>query len=315
MTIPHRILPAPWRLLLLFIGAGCLVGCEEIIDPPFELIEPRLVITSTFAPHQHVTVNLTATQPAAGEISYAHVADATVSIFEGTELLETLTYVPGDDGTRGTYVTTNFHPEVRHVYTVHAQADGFTPVSAQSSIPISVPIKSLRVENVTVSTLLETEVYDYHLVVDYEDPADQDNYYDLRIKQEVIPFRIDATTGDSIFFNPIFKSVNAPGNRNERVSSTAGYASVLLENKLAADGVSIHLQSTIRPHEELLGNIVAELRTVAEPYYRFQLDVQGTNTGGGLIEPRVNSYTNVTSGYGVFAGYNFSTSSLSLGGR
>ena len=291
------------------------MACEEIIDPPFELIEPKLVITSTFAPRQTVSVNLTATQPAAGEVSFSHVTDAMVSIFEGSQLLEAMTYVPNPEGTRGTYVTTNFQPEVGHVYTIHALADGFTPVSAQSSIPTSVPITSLRVENVSISTLLETEVYDFQLVVDYDDPSDQDNYYDLRIKQEVIPFRIDGATGDTIFFNPIYKSVSTPGGHRENITSAAGHASVLLKDKSADKGVSIHLQSTIRPREELLGNIVAELRTVAEPYYRFQLDVQGTNTGGGLIEPRVNSYTNVTSGYGVFAGYSTFTSSLSLGTR
>ena len=89
----------------------------------------------------------------------------------------------------------------------------------------------------------------------------------------------------------------------------------MLKDKVYENGVSIHLQSTIRPREELLGSIVAELRTVAEPYYRFQLDVQGGSTNGGIVEPQVNNYTNVMSGYGVFAGYNTSTSRLSLGTR
>ena len=296
---------------VLCLGVG-VSSCEEVIESPFELVESKLVIASTFAPHLPVTVQLTATQPITGEISFLEVTDAMVSLFEGPELIETLHYEPADDGNPGVYTTRDFHPTIGHKYTLHALADGFTPVTAESSIPTNVAITSLAVTNISVRSMLDREVYDYLLTVNYDDPVEEGNFYDLRISQEVTPFRVSILS-DTFFYEPVLKSV-FPANGGLNVEPIiGGQASVLLRDKENDQGVSVQLQSIIDPSEEKLGSIFAELRTVSAPYYLFQANLQPVGSvAGGVIEPRVNSYTNVTAGYGIFAGYNSSTTSYAI---
>ena len=296
-----------FRLLLLGVAALAFGSCEEVIESPFDIIESKLVLASTFTPRNPVAVQVTATQPVTGEVTFLEVRDATVSLFEGPELIEVLKYEPGERGKPGVYRTQDFHPQVGHKYTVHALADGFTPVTADSRIPTHVAITALRIANLSSLSMIDREVYDYQLTVDYADPADETNYYDLRISQEVIPFRVSAL-GDTSFYHPILKSV-LPGGTNFNVEPViGGQASVLVQDKEDESGISVHLQSIVNPSNEILGRIHAELRTVSEPYFLFQRNLQGEGTvSGGVVEPRVNSYTNVASGYGVFAGYNVST--------
>ena len=297
----------PLRLSLLCVVALAFGSCEEVIESPFDIIESKLVLASTFTPHNPVAVRVTATQPVTGEVNFLEVRDATVSLFEGPEFIEVLKFEPGERGKPGVYRTQDFHPKVGHKYTIHALADGFTPVTADSRIPTHVSITALRIADLSVLPMIDRDVYDYRLIVDYADPADEANYYDLRISQEVIPFRVNST-GDTSFYHPILKSV-VPGGANYNIEPViGGQASVLLQDKDGESGVSIHLQSIVNPSEEILGNIHAELRTVSEPYFLFQRNLQGEGTvSGGVVEPRVNSYTNVASGYGVFAGYNVFT--------
>ena len=286
-------------------------GCEEVIDSPFEIVESKLVIASTFAPDAPVEVRLTASQPVTGEIVLSEVRDATLTLYDGTNLIEELKYVPGVGGGPGVYRTAAWRPEVNRSYTLHAAADGFTPVSAQSRIPRSIPIESLEVFDVEQIDLLDTRVYDYRLKINYSDPEGA-NYYDLRISQEVIPFRV--TEGDTSYFERILKSVQPPSRGTVTQPATGGQASVLVQDKPEEDGLVLHLQSIVDPSQEALGAIVAELRTVDEAYYRFQLNYQAEGSvASGIFEPRVNSYTNVTSGYGVFAGYSSFVSTYPFG--
>lgn len=292
-----------------------LCACEEVIDSPFELVESKLVISSTFAPNKPVTVRLSATQPVTGELQVTEVNDAKVALFKGTNFLQELVYIPGVDNRPGIYQTVGFVPEVNHHYTMHASARGFTPVSADSKIPTSIEISGIQVKNLSRMSRMELEVYDFLLEVDYDDPTDASNYYDLRLSQEVIPFRVTGI-GDTTFYDSVFKSVQSSGQAVINAPSVGGQASVLIKDKPNSTGVTIQLQSVVRPKQEILGSIVAELRTVSEPYFLFQRNIQGEgDVFSGILEPRVNSYTNVTAGYGVFAGYSSNVRTVAINNR
>ena len=297
-------------ITFLALLLGLISACEEPIESPVDLLESRLVISSTFAPDRLVTVRLSATQPATGEVQAADIRDATVNLFDGRDLLEQLKYVPDENPANpGSYRTQEFQPLVGRSYTLHVSVDGMTPVSARSSIPLSVPIQDVVISDRSEMVIGSEIAYSYNLHVDYADPALETNYYDLRINQEVIPFRV--TDGDTTFYNPILKTVSAPDAPGVDLSTPGGQASVLLQDK-PAGGVDLRLRSVINPHQEILGNLVMELRTVSEPYYRFQQEASRRAGGGlgGVSQARVNSYTNVQAGYGVFAGYSVAYRSI-----
>ncbi|PHK99611.1 DUF4249 family protein [Neolewinella marina] len=200
----------------------------------------------------------------------------------------------------GYYRTLDFTPVEGQQYTIHVSVPGFDPVTAISSIPEPVAINSLAVTNLTRMVEGDQVVYDYFLQIDYADPTSETNYYDLRISQLVIPFKVTAA-GDTLRMDPVPKAVTTP----RRLAADGESVSILLQDKAEDSVLEVHLQSMIHPRTELFDRIVAELRTVSPEYYFYQRSLvqPGELSGTGLEEP-VIYYNNVNSGLGVFAGYN-----------
>lgn len=286
-------------------------SCEEVVDLGIDIQEPQLVISSNFFPQERVKVRVTATQSIlTGGVTKIDIRDAEVSLFEGQNLAEKLKYVAGDDNNPGTYQTLDFRPTVGKEYTLHVFAPGFVPVHAQSSIPDPVPIRSLSLRHLNSATAAGQIIYDYKLLVDYDDPADEENYYDLRIRQMVTPFMI-AYNGDTVKMQPYTKSIkflHGPTSEDDNLTP-----SLLFRDKPNAEGVELSLQSRIDPTREILGDLVAELRTVSIDYYEFQRSLARNqqNPTGGINEPAL-IYNNVQSGVGIFAGYNSVIESVRL---
>lgn len=302
-----------FRLLAATLFLFSAVGCEEPIPNPVELVESRIVISSVFSPNDRVRVRLSATQPATGELQVADIRTANVRLFEGPELIEELAYVPGENtDDPGAYETAHFQPLVGRRYTLLVNVDGMTPVTAESSIPIGVPISELRIENKTERLIGSQMIYEYDLLIDYADPDNETNFYDLRISQLLTPYRVN-TPGDTTFLEQLAKVVAFPDDQIYGSGLPRGQTSILLRDK-PTEGLRIRLQSRYQPEREILGNLVAELRTVVEPYYQFQTRMRReTGSGfGGAGRPPVNGYTNVQYGYGLFAGYNVEQREVSL---
>lgn len=294
---------------LLLFGATALlavisVGCEEYIDPPFEIEESRLIISSNFSPNDKVSVRLTASQPAVGPDRTAPIDNADISIYEGEALVEMLTFHPDAMGGQGVYRTLDFEPQIGISYTLRASAPGFTPVTASSSIPTSTDITRLRISELDINTNEQgLAIYNFNLLVDYDDPTFAENFYDIRIRQLVYPFHVVSGTSDTIRLDPVFKTVESLPNVTEE-NTRVGESSYLVADK-PGGGIIIGLVSKINPSKEILGDLVVELRTVSRDYYEFQSAIQQErrifNT---YLERGVTpSFSNVGGGYGVFAGY------------
>ncbi len=292
---------SPWWTRALTVLALCHLAssCEEPVELDIDIPRSRLVINSNFFPDELVTLRVSATRPiGTGKIP---VIDAQVSLFEGTELAERLTFLSGKEaGEAGSYSTNRFRPRVGQKYTIHVSAAGYDPVTAVSSIPDPIAINSLSIHHLTTAQLLDETIYDYRLRIDYADPQDEINYYDLRIYQRVLPFKISAE-GDTVRMNSYLKAVGTP----DRLPEGASTVSVLLRDKGESGEVEVRVQSRLNSGRELLNGVVAELRTVSPEYYFYRRSLARDNSGaaGGLNEPII-IFDNVDSGLGIFAGYN-----------
>ena len=295
----------------LSLGAVCLWSCEEAVDLDLEVPKSRLVISSSFIPDQPVVLQLSATQPR-GADPVGPIMDARVTLYEGMDLAEELTYFPSPESDRpGIYRTKKFRPQAGHQYTIHVSALGYDPVTAISTIPEAIGINSLAVTGMSVSEQEGTALYDYHLLVDYADPANQTNYYDLRILQMVVPFKLDSR-GDTVRLQPYVKSVQTPVHQ----TFNGQVVSILLQDKPMAPVLDVHLQCRLDPRSELLGQVIAELRTVSPEYYFYQRSINRPDEllNSGLKDP-VIIFNNVDQGLGVFAGYTSVSKELHLPGH
>ena len=295
----------------LAVGVSCMWSCEEPVDLAFDIPKSRLVISSSFIPAQPVVLQLSATQPR-GADPVGLITDARVTLYEGMELAEELTYFPSPETDRpGTYRTTRFSPQAGHQYTIHVSAEGYDPVTAISTIPQAIGINSLAVTGMSVDEGEVTSVYDYHLLVDYADPAEETNYYDLRILQMVIPYKVDSR-GDTVRLQPYVKSVSTPVHE----AANGQVVSILLKDKPMTPVLNVHLQCRLESKSELLGQVIAELRTVSPEYYFYQRSINRPDElpNSGLKDP-VIVFNNVDRGLGVFAGYTSVSKGLNLPGH
>jgi hypothetical protein len=186
-----------------------------------------------------------------------------------------------------------------------ATKSGFKPIDATSSIPEPVKIDVLEVlDDVSRMTVEGLEVFNFTLKINYDDPEFVENFYDIRISQLVRPYFVKSN-GDTMKLDAKSKVVQAP-IEDYSENTIAGETSILVRDRPSADGLTIKLQSRFDPRTELLGNLRAELRTVSEPYFDYQLTIQqeGQALPLGVGDPRVSSFGNVQQGIGVFAGYN-----------
>ena len=264
-----------------------------------ELPKSRLVINSNFFPGVPVSLRITATRPV-DSMRAATITDAVVTLYEGNELAEELHYDDSDrGGVGGYYRTEHFRPQVGQRYTVHVRAPGYDPVMAVSSIPEPVQLTGLSIAGLSSVMTQGLLTYDFTLLVDYADPENEVNYYDLRVYQRVTPFKL-SEAGDTIHMSPYLKTVSTPQHHAGRAETI----SVLLQDRGPSGEVRVQLQSHLDPRQELLGDIIAELRTVSPEYYHFQRSLGPDLSGvsGGLQEPII-LFNNVESGLGIFAGY------------
>jgi hypothetical protein len=275
-----------------------LLHCEEPVELNIDVPKSRLVINSSFYPNQLVTLRVSATRPPG--TPPVNITDARVSLFEAGKLAEELVYVPApEEGGYGSYRTRRFTPRVGSEYTIYVAVDGYDPVTAVSSIPAPVAIEELSLSNVSIDMQQGAMVYDYTLTVSYADPPEEQNYYDLRVYQRVIPFSV-SEQGDTLMQHAYLKSVGTPSRH-----STDKTVSVLLRDRGGAKNVSVQLQSRINSKRELLAEVVAELRTVSPEYYYYQrsINAEDLTPSNGLSEPII-IFDNVDQGLGIFAGYN-----------
>ncbi|MBB4078147.1 hypothetical protein GGR28_000748 [Lewinella aquimaris] len=285
------------------VAAGCcltlLFACEEPVELNIDIPKSRLVINSNFYPNELVVLRISSTRPIGG-VSHANIDNAEVSLFEGTELAESLEYLPDPETAgAGSYRTKVFRPKVGQQYTIHVAAEGYDPVTAVSSIPDPIAITSIAINGLTKMTVDDLTTYDYSLLIDYADPVEETNYYDLRIYQEVIGYKMSAK-GDTVRQSAYLKSVGTP----TRAAGQGATVSVLLRDKCQMNAIEVHLQSQLDASRELPGEIVAELRTVSPEYYFYKRSLLGyEGTSLPLNEP-VILFNNVDQGLGVFAGYN-----------
>lgn len=297
----------------LALLATVMLSCEEYIDPPFELEEARLIISSNFSPDEKVSVRLTASQPVGSLRNVPEITDANIGIYEGDDLVEKLEYTAGENGRPGVYCSQDFEPLIGTPYTLKASAPGFTPITASSSIPTSTEITRLLISDLNVSRSdLGVLIYEFKLLVDYTDPSFAENFYDLRIKQLVYPFHVVSGTNDTIFLDPVFKTVESLAEVTEE-NTLAGESSYLVADK-PNGGILVGLVSKVNPKAEILGDLVVELRTVSRDYYQFQVAIQEERRIYNTYTERSVSpvFSNVGGGYGVFAGYSRVTRTFPL---
>jgi hypothetical protein len=299
---------------LMFIAATC----EKPVDINIADPGPKLVLICNFTEDNFFKVQISKTQAALSSNTVTeYIGNATVEIWQGNQLKETLSLVTPPNGDPPYYTSSRFQPQIGIEYTIKAKADGFPLVQAMNSIPAPVPIVEQSVRDLQIIPTSKTgeNNYNYTVVLRFLDPMDQENYYHLNFYQKINNYKV--VLGDTIISSTDVKTLalSPDASNNFQVASFNG--GLLLEDKpFNGRGVTLTfpVSITVDTKQAILGNLDIELRSVSKEYYLYLSSIsrQQSNPNVPYAEP-VILFNNIKNGQGIFAGFSKSKTSLVIG--
>jgi len=293
-----------------------LFSCEEAID--FEVNqEQRLVVVSNFSDQKVLEVFVSKTKDVLSNEAFSYLTDATVMVFSGNELLEVLELITGDDGRPPFYRTTQLTPQSGTVYTIKVSVPGFEPVTATSSVPMAVPIQSVDFSNTSNEDSNHDVAVNFNVVVDFQDPPGEKNYYHLVFYQELTSYLLNSE-GDTLLGNRFLNtplSVQSSDPNMPAIKYFDNRSFLLKDDTFDGQHMSLPFKGnyTYSLASSIPGNFFIELRTVTEDYYLYHSTLTRQVNSGNPLSNGVVIYDNIVNGEGIFAGYSSNTNSFSLG--
>lgn len=302
------------KKIIIIIASFFIVCCTKQIEIDIPHEKPKLVVYSTIVP-------FTLPSPKILELmlqSSAHIfdsianniGDATVLYYENDILKDTLQYVDSSQTYHISHSISNY-PIVGNTYSIVIIKEGFDTLCCSTKIPSKVLITDTTI--LPVAYRNETgDVYS-EISITFTDPADEENFYEIAVSD--VAFKYD----NPLDYYELFTYENI-------ITSESYYPSVLNfeirqpKYLLFSDKTFNGTEKTIRffyipPQLEgeerfiIPHYISMHLRNVTEEYYTFKTSMIhhiNSNTETvlyGMGEP-LNVLSNITNGYGLFAGFN-----------
>lgn len=305
-------------LVLLALPVFCASTCEKPVNFKVEPAAPEIFISSNFKDESAIEVEVTKrTYDILQEGTEEFVSDAIVSILEGDDFLGQLDIVfPSIPRAKPIYSTSAFLPQNGMEYIIEVEVEGFQTIRAKSIIPSRIEIAEFFVGDIikTQGQGINSITYDFPVFVAYNDPAEETNYYHLKIAQEIVEFSI--IEGDTMPNRSFMNTIKFSGENDNNFVNAYFAGGVLLQDAPFGRQYGFNMKIAINPSFQKLGKLFVELRTVSEDYYRFHnsLDHQDQQAGGtgGFPAPAI-PYFNIENGSGIFAGYTQAVDSLQIG--
>ncbi len=267
----------------IFLALFTIIGCETIVEVDLPEHKPVLVANSLFSPDRLWEVQLNKSKSSLDRFPISAVTNATIEIFDGENLVASLTHV--DDGIYRS--TANETPNIGNTYTLQASAPGFDPIIASDYVPESVEINSIQTD---------INSYPFKVTVHFSDPPNEKNYYQVLVVSE-------DTNGGSELHPVWFESDDLLFQNLDGVDPGEAFFD---DSLISGKNYSLVLKTY--PHQvEPLAKMYVMLLSVSESYYNYMKSTKfQEDHGDNPFSTPVQVYNNIENGLGVFAGYTVS---------
>jgi hypothetical protein len=295
------------RISLLLALPGLLLSCQKEVFVDFPDQKPQIVINSLFTPDSLFTVRVFGTLPLLDARSHEVLDNATVVIYENEAEVETLPY----NAEKEYYRSNSFKPTAGRVYRVRVAVPGYPDATAQSSVPLAVPIANFVYKD--SAGVDENGSFINSVTYTFEDPAQENNFYAMQGTFDFIQVRPNFGTAkfDTIRgFSSLYLYSDQP---TVKTSAYAGGLAMVDDQLFDGQTQSIALSfypGWYDPRRNSKRTFRFYLKTASSEYFRYFQKLQGhlTNQNFDIFAGEaVIMYTNVENGYGVFAGYSQDT--------
>ncbi len=298
-----------------------LAACETVIsiDPPD--YEAEITATSLFNPDSVWTARISRTIPVelAGTVDSPFLGNASVSVWEGDQLIDRLVY---DNLGFGIYQSQSGRtPEPNKLYRLEVEAPGYGRVEATSALPVAPQITELSLElqsgdpdffasyslRFRLKDSPDASFYSFGAYQAYaSDPDDGRDSEDIQI-EPLSMAQEDATWQCS--YEDALNPVQIDG-----YDSGAEWCRTGIMTDRQFSGMEREFETTIEPwYPENVRepSIIFYINSMSEDYFEYQRSLRNSGYHDPFSEP-VQVFTNVEGGRGVFAGYNSSFRILEL---
>jgi hypothetical protein len=313
------------KLTIIFLSIAILLvsSCEKTVYFDVETVENKLILNSILQPDStNIAIIALSLDPLAVGFESVRVTDATLQISKNGEIAGTFTHdIDGIYSISG--ATLSASPN--DVFDIIVSAPGRETITASTTIPSSVEIEDIAIIdtvliNISYSALdgdgnpiiIDSLIPYYAIKFTFTDPVGE-NFYSLKINYKDAYSQSFAcfTT-----FDPTF-TVNNDfnfGNENEDGSTTLCdevlFSDVTFDGQQKSMVVNIYALETAffeDPRFEFNLNHLSE----SLYQYRTTSQIQENNGDNPFSEP-VIVYSNITNGFGIFAGFSISRAIVNL---
>ena len=201
-------------IIITILFAVFFSSCISVVDFKDDELKPRLVVNGFINPDTSIQLVITQTRSMLGVVGeFKSIKHANVDIFEEDVFVEKLIYSENYDTTfyysyeadpdnpyaynrvkhieridTTTLYSSSFKPEIGKTYKIEVSKEGYDNVNSSIVIPESVPILGLDTNTVIVNHTDYIEAYT-EIKLKFQDPAEVENYYRLKIKYDQGNFR------------------------------------------------------------------------------------------------------------------------------
>ena len=295
-------------ILLYSVFLFSCTFCTKVIEIDIPSHDPALVVNSLFTDGQRIRVHLSKTA-SAFDYSTPTVENGLVRLFCNDEEIDTLIFNNG-------YYYSDVEALQKEEYSLLVSVPGMEDVSSEDSIPEKTLIESYVHRD---SVMMNDNNYPVmQLEVGFTDKSGRD-FYELSIVADyyVAGFNYRHNVGFKYSTDPVLVSTGLLDYYAESI--------VFTDELFDGEQTSIKANYWIQTGEmPLIGGgpeygylLFVSLRSISESYYnyirkqiiyRYNLE---SNIFTGLPDP-VHMYSNITGGYGIFAGYSSDNKTINV---
>lgn len=315
----HRLLFASGVLL----GVVSLFGCSQTVYFDIDTQENRLVVNGFIQPDTAAELRVSLSQdPLAIGFEDVMVENAVITIDRNGDHAGTFTHA-GD----GVYTldAASLQAEPGDTFTLTAEAEGLTAVTAATTIPDLVPIISCFISDTILEPLsystydslgniiyIDTVVPYFEIKLTFQD-SEQDDHYLFKVdyKDAISSSKACFSTDEPAFALEAYNAIGSDASE-ERIT----YCNDVIFSDLTFEGevhtitvrvYAIETTFTVDPEYRI------SLKHVSDAYYQYFTTARAQEINGdNPFSTPVVVYSNIENGFGIFAGFTESISQIKL---
>jgi hypothetical protein len=277
-----------------------MLSCEKVIPFTGDITQPKLVVNSLFENENRWSVHISQSLSVLDTGTLSNIENATVKIKDGqNNLVEILTHDFGGHYTGFTF------PELGEDYSVEVEAAGFTSIYSDNNLPSPITIVS-----VDTSTTVVDDEERLEMSINFSDPVNIDNYYLVSVAAGGW-FEDETWNGTNWVIDSTFFDFSIPILVDDPTFENYG-SNRWDENGIftdfSFDGQNKTIDIAINSGEydgklDALYYFEVRLYNITEAAYLYNKSYNlYQNASGNPFAQPVQVYSNVTNGFGIFAG-------------